>query len=645
VPALEDTHVERRLAAIVAADVAGYSRLVAADEEGTIARLRALLNELIEPAIERHRGRIVKTSGDGLLLEFASVVDAVRCAVEVQRGMGVRNALEPQDRRIEFRIGINLGDVVVQEQDLLGDGVNVAARLEAIAPAGGIALTDASRQQIEGKIDITLIDEGDHRLKNIPNPVHVFSVDLAGKGVRAQAARSRRNRWALAAIAAGCVIAAIVGVTSWQLHGRIVPSPASPPALSTSATAASPEAARLSIVVLPFANLSGDPGQDYLAEIITEELTSYLSRLPGSFVIANDTAATYRGSSQTVMQIGKDLGVRYALEGSVEPSGKRVRVDVQLIDAQSGATLWADQFDADRTDMLQMQDDIVTRLARRMQIELAGIEAARLPAAPTANADAEDLAMRCEAAFLRLGLSRPESGSVEPLCQQALKADPNNVRALSILGVRYATAAANSSTDRQADIAQADDLIKRALALDTRYYLVHHADAWLMLAEGHPDAAIEQEQRSLALNPSYIGSYISLASAQIAMGEPEEALKTVAKAIRLSPRDPVLPALEVQQGQAYMMLHQDDQAIDAFKSAEAASPNSPTSAPWLIAALALDGHVDDARAALQRYLAPDTARIRTVAQFKALDSSTNPRYLALRQRLYDGLTKAGMPAE
>jgi adenylate cyclase len=639
--ALEDTHVERRLAAIVAADVAGYSRLVAADEEGTIARLRALLSELIEPAIGRHRGRIVKTSGDGLLLEFASVVDAVRCAVEVQRAMALRNALEPQDRRIEFRIGVNLGDVVVQDQDLLGDGVNLAARLEGIAPAGGVALSEAARAQIEGKIDIVLIDQGDHMLKNIPHPVRVFAVDLGGTSPHPPALRSGPSRWLVAAVAV-CVAAVLgAGGLAWHLHRRAVlaPSTASAPAVTQ------PAAGQISIVVLPFANLSGDATQDYLAEIITEELTSYLSRLPGVFVIAHDTAATYHGTSLTVMQFGQELGVRYALEGSVEPSGKRVRVDVQLIDARTGANLWADQFDADRTDMLQMQDDIVTRLARRMQIELTGIEAARPPLAPAANPDADELAMRCEAIFLRLGLARPNSGSGFPFCEQALKADPNNVRALSILGLRYATEAANSNTDRDANIAKAQDLIKHAIAVDGRYYLAHHADAWLMLAESRPDAAIDQEQSSLALNPSYIGSYIALANAQIAMGEPEEALKTADKAIRLSPRDPLMPALEVQKGQAYLMLHQDDQAIDTLKQAQAASPNSPTALPWLIAALALDGHQDEAHDMLQRYLALDLTRNRTVAQFKALDSAGNPRYLALRERLYDGLAKAGLPGE
>ncbi len=401
---LEHAHVERRLAAIVAADVAGYSRLVAADEEGTIARLQALLRELVDPALERHRGRIVKTSGDGLLLEFASVVDAVRCAVEVQRDMAARNAPEPPERRIRFRIGINLGDVVVQDDDLLGDGVNVAARLEAIAPPGGIAISEAAQQQVEGKIDVALIDQGAHRLKNIAHPIRVFGVDIDGTGAASLGRWSVRGRYVLAAAAiiiAGLIVA---GLVAWQLHGRAAPSPATAPAGAVSR----PAAQGFSIVVLPFANLSGDPAQDYLAEVITDELTSYLSRLPDSFVISHDTAATYKGQSLDAKQIGKDLGVHYVLEGSAEPSGKRVRVAVQLIDAVTGANLWADQFDAERADLLQMQDDIVTRLARRMQIELSGIEAARLSAVPASNTDAEDLAMRCEAIFLRTGMGRPE---------------------------------------------------------------------------------------------------------------------------------------------------------------------------------------------------------------------------------------------
>jgi adenylate cyclase len=639
---LEHTHVERRLAAIVAADVAGYSRLVAVDEEGTIARLQALLHELVEPSVARHHGRIVKTTGDGLLLVFGSVVDAVRCAIEVQRDVAALNAPEPPDRRIEFRIGVHLGDVVIQDDDLLGDGVNVAARLEGIAPPGGIAISEAAQQQVEGKIDVALIDQGNQRLKNIAHPIRVFRVDFDGAGAAARGRRSARTRYMVAAIAICLVGVIVAGALAWHLHGRPA---AAPLAAASGAPAILPPAPGFSIVVLPFANLSGDPAQDYLAEIITEELTSYLSRLPDTFVIAHDTAASYRGEAVDVKQIGKELGVHYVLEGSAEPSGKRLRVSVQLIDAVTGANVWADQFDAERADLLQMQDDIVTRLARRMQIELTSIEAARLAAVPAKNVDAEDLAMRCEAIFLRSGMGRPETEPGFTFCEQALQADPRNVRALSILGLRYATAAANRSTDRQADIAQADDLIKRALAVDPRYYLAHHAKAWLMLAERNPEAAIEEEERSLAVNPSYIGSYVALCSAQIAMGQPELALKTADTAIRLSPRDPVLPAIDVQKGEAYLMLKQDDQAIEALRRSIAESPESPTALPWLIAALALGGHDDEARALLQRYLALGLTRIKTVAQFKALDASDNPRYLALRERLYDGLRKAGMPEQ
>jgi adenylate cyclase len=638
---LEQARVERRLAAIVAADVAGYSRLVAADEEGTIARLRGLLHELIEPAIARHHGRVFKTSGDGLLLEFGSVVDAVRCAVEVQRDMADGNASEPPERRIEFRIGINLGDVVVEDDDLLGDGVNVAARLEAIAPPGGIALSEAAQHQVEGKIDVELIDQGAHRLKNIAHPVQIFLVDLDGTGATLRGRWSARVPFVLAAI--GICLAGLLaaGLITWHLRDR----PASQPSLASAAAPSLPIAPRFSIVVLPFANLGGDPSQDYLAEIITDELTSYLSRLPDAFVIAHDTAATFKGQSLDAKQIGKELGVHYVLEGSVEPTGERVRVDVQLIDAETGANLWADQFDAERADLLQMQDDIVTRLARRMQIELTSIEAARLAAVPAKDAGAEDLAMRCEAIFLRASVGRPEMEAGYPYCEQALKADPRNLRALSILALRYATTAANRSTDRQADIALADDLIKRALAVDPRYYLAHHAKAWLMLAERRPDAAIEEEQRSLAVNPSYIGSYIALCSAQIAMGLAETAIKTADEAMRLSPRDPVLPAIEVQKAQAYLMLREDEQAILWLRRSLAESPESTTALPWLISTLALDGHESEAHELLARYLALGQTRVQTVAQFKALASSDNPQYLALRERLYDGLRKAGMPEQ
>jgi class 3 adenylate cyclase/TolB-like protein len=352
----------RRLAAIFAADVAGYSRLIGVDEEGTLERLRGLRREMIDPPIREHRGRIVKTTGDGLLIEFASVVDAVRCAIAVQRGMARRNTEVSPEKRIEFRIGINLGDVVAEGDDLLGDGVNVAARLEGIAEPGGICLSRAAFDQARGKIDLAAQDLGEQRLKNIAEPIRVFKIDLRDRRGDTRARSRDRTARLVAAVGAVIVALAAVGVAAWHLRVDAVLNPAPLPTIAVSSTTSAP---RLSIVVLPFANLSGDPKQDYLADVITEELTTSLSRISGSFVVARSTAFTYKGKPIDVKQVGRDLGVRYALEGSEEPSGDRVRVNVQLIDAETDAHLWADRFDANRAIYWRCRTKLSSACQRR----------------------------------------------------------------------------------------------------------------------------------------------------------------------------------------------------------------------------------------------------------------------------------------
>ena len=411
----------RKIAAILVADIVGYSRLTGVDEDRTLARLRGLRSDLIDPAIDAHHGRIVKRTGDGSLIEFRSVVDAVRCAVEVQSGLAERNAGLPAERRIEFRIGIHLGDVVEEpDGDLMGDGVNIAARLEGIAKPGAICLSEDAYRQVSGRLDMEVTDLGPTKLKNIEKPIRAYSLK-ADKPVQAgpTLAVAVRRRPIAALLTAG--IAALIAIAAgvWNFVG----ADRAPPA----------EAAQLSIVVLPFSNLSGDASQDYLGDVLTEELTTSLSRLPGSFVVSRTTAFSYRGKAMGVKQIGKELGVRYVLEGSAQKSGTHVRVDAQLIDAVTGAHLWADQFDAAETDLLTMQDEIVTRLARALQVELTAAEASRVARARPENPDAEELALQCEAAYLRGGLLTKEMLQAYGLCEQALRIDKDNVRALVIL--------------------------------------------------------------------------------------------------------------------------------------------------------------------------------------------------------------------
>src|SRR5271165_2470026 len=360
----------RKLAAILVSDVVGYSRLASADEDRILARLRALRSDLIDPTIAVHNGRVVKRTGDGAIVEFRSVVDAVRCAIELQNAMVERNAGVPEDRRIEFRIGIHVGDVVEESDgDLMGDGVNIAARLEGVAEPGAICLSEQAYWQVKGRLDLAVTDLGPIGLKNIAEPVRAYSLEV-GVPARARSALEakppapkRRSALALlvAAIAALFVVAIAGGAWYLMVASRpvaIVASGQAPVAANTAvpAPAAPPEAKHLSIVVLPFANLSGDPAQDYFADGVTDNLTTELSRVPHSFVIARNTALSYKGKAIDAKEIGKTLGVRYVLEGSVQREGSRVRVNAQLIDAESGGHLWADRFEEDVADLFKLQD-------------------------------------------------------------------------------------------------------------------------------------------------------------------------------------------------------------------------------------------------------------------------------------------------
>ena len=369
----------RRLAAILAADVAGYSRLMGDDEEGTHERLRSHLRDLVDPKIRDHRGRIVKNTGDGFLAEFASVVDAVRCAVEVQRGMVDRNATIPANTRIDFRVGVHQGDVVIEDNDIFGDAVNIAARLEALAEPGGVCVSARVRGDAAGKLDLAFEDMGQQELKNIARPVRVYAwcpEGVAGPPTTSVpiAVPTRHRRSILAPIGAALAAVLVIGVVTWWLWPMRSSPTATPAVAATTATGQPFVAPRLSIVVLPFANLSNDPEQEYFADAITEDLTTDLSRIADSFVIARSTAFAFKGKSVDVKQIGHDLGVRYVLEGSVRRLGDQVQVNVQLIDAERGAHLWADRFETDRRNLAQAQSEITGRLARTLNLQL--VEAA-----------------------------------------------------------------------------------------------------------------------------------------------------------------------------------------------------------------------------------------------------------------------------
>ena len=633
--------VERRLTAILAADVAGYSRLTGLDEEGTHVQLQDHLRTLVDPKIAEHRGRVVKNTGDGLLAEFSSVVDAVRCALDVQRGMAERNAEVPVEKRIEFRIGINVGDIIIDRGDIFGDGVNVAARLEGLARPGGICISDDAHRQVRGKFDVAFEDAGERQLKNITRPVRVFRVALDDARPANPAPAVRRDRWSarLTAIGAAVVLIAAAGGAAFYFHlGRA-------PVVSRMPDQLAKPSERFSIVVLPFANLSGDTSQDYLADVISDELTTGFSRFRDNFVISRSTAFTYKGKPIDVRQIGKDLGVRYVLEGSVQPSGDRLRVRAQLIDTESDAHLWADQFDENRSDVLQMQDAIVTRIAHAIGIKMTA-ERARWAQSRAANPSAEDLAWRCTAAFMRMYLT-PVLDSAYRLCEQALQIDPENVRALSLLSIKFSHRVyVFASPDRQADLRRADELASLAIKIDPDYFLAHSAKGDVLLVAGRSREAIDSYQRALMLAPSSIPPGLALAYSYA--GEPEQAIAYADKAIRLSPYDPLSTPMYLAKALAFSILQDYEEALVWIDRAEAASPEILLIGFVRSALLALAGKEADARAAMQRYLANDNAPIRTITQWKARWQGVplptySPRFLMWGLRFNEGLRKAGLP--
>ena len=417
--------VERRLAAILAADVAGYSRLMHHDEEATHAKLTALLADGVTPAISDHGGRIVKNTGDGFLAEFPSAVEAVRAAVQFQTRVKELTAADAEDRRIAFRVGINVGDVIVEPHDIFGDGVNIAARLESIAEPGGICISSSAYDHVQGKVGVEFADLGEQNLKNIARPVRAYAVVRDGLGAATQTERARS-------------------------------SPFSPP--------------RLSIVVLPFANLSGDPEQDYFVDGVTESLTTDLSRISGSFVIGRHTAFTYKGKAIDLKQIGRELNVRYVLEGSVQRSGKRLRVNVQLIDAETANHLWAERFDKPVADLFDMQDEIVSRLANTLDAQLTAAEARR------AERSCIPMQLTClpRWACSNKGPTPEHMAQARGFFERALALDPRNVGGASRHGKRRSTlAAAVLTDDRTALLSAAETNANRALSIEPDHALAH----------------------------------------------------------------------------------------------------------------------------------------------------------------------------
>jgi adenylate cyclase len=470
----------RRLAAIFAADVAGYSRLMGADEEGTHERLKAHRRELVDPKIGEHSGRIVKTTGDGVLAEFPSVVDAVRCAAELQRAMIDREAGVPEDRRIRFRIGINLGDVIVDGDDIFGDGVNIAARLEALAQPGGTCLSRMVRDQIRDKLPYTFEDLGEQSVKNIARPVRVYTMSAES-------------------------VASLPPVFPMAEAGKPVTSSTAP---------------RLSIVVLPFANLSNDPEQEYFADGITDDLTADLSRISGSFVIARNTAFTYKGKSVDVRQIGRELGVRYVLEGSVRRTGDQVRVNVQLIDAQTGTHFWANRFETDRANLAEAQDQITGRLAGTLNLELVKDLGRRIDQERAVDPDARDLVMRGKAVSMRPQSAANRQEALRAF-ERALEIDPESIDAkIGIAGRLVAGMADGLNSSFEQDAARAEQLLLEALERDANSAGAHERIGLLRRLQNRLDESKIELETAIALDRNYHSAYLQLGNTLTLLCQP-----------------------------------------------------------------------------------------------------------------------------
>jgi TolB-like protein/class 3 adenylate cyclase len=584
----------RKLAAILAADVVGYSRLAGADEDRTLARLRALRSDLIDPTIVVHHGRVVKRTGDGSLIEFRSVVDAVRCAIEVQNGMVERNAGLPPERRIEFRVGIHLGDVVEESDgDLMGDGVNIAARLEGIAAPGAICLSEDAYRQVRARLDLAVNDLGETQLKNIVHPVRVYSLEV-GRAATAQ----------------------------------VKQSPASTPP-------------RLSIVVLPFANLGDDPEQEYFVDGVTESLTTDLSRIRGSFVIARNTAFTYKGKHIDVKQIGRDLGVRYVLEGSVQRGGNRMRVNVQLIDAETGNHLWAERFDKPVADLFDMQDEIVARLARQLGTQLIEAEARRAERAPLP--DSMDLYFQGMACANK-GSTPENLAQARGFYERSLALDPGNIQALvGTAGVDLASVALFLTDDRAARLAAAEATLTKVLSLAPNHAVAQYVLGNVYILTNRAAEGIAMCEHALALDRNLAAAHAVIGLAKYFTGRAEETESHVLEALRLSPRDTLAYTWMWFVGFAKLVLGRDEEAVAWLLRSIEANRNHSTSHFFLAAARAHLGGMSEARAATKAGLALNPTF--TIHRFRAGAPSNNPTFLAQRERIYDGMRKAGVPEE
>ena len=631
----------RYLAAILAADVVGYSRLMGADEDGTLARVQALFAEVAGPAVAARQGRIFKTMGDAFLAEFPSAVGAVLCAAEVQQALATREAGRPEAARLRLRVGVHLGDVVPQGTDLFGDGVNIAARLEGVAEPGGVAMSATVAEAVRGKLPFGLEDLGEKALKNIERPVRVFRLVVAGAAVPKPARRR------LGALAAGLVVVALAlgGVWwAWRPVGEPVADAvplAGPAPAATALAQPAVQQAPLSIVVLPFANLSGDPAQDYFAEGITEEITTDLSRIAGSLVINRSTAFALKNRTVELRDLGRELGVRYVLRGSVLRLGEQVRINAELSETEAGTQLWAERFTGYRHDLVALQDEVLGRIALALNYRLVNDAGRR--AGRGFDIHASDLVMRAMAA-INGTFSRDSMLEAQRLFGEAAARDAGNADALAGLAYTYsAMATAGLGGNREDNVEHANRFADQALALNSRHVLARTVKGIVSLTLKQPEAALAQFDQALAANSNFALALYWSARASNAAWRPNDGLRAIDRAMRLSPLDPFFGQWSFAKAEA--LLEREDwlSAITYLERAGAVQ-SGPTNRIWMLAAsYALVGRPEEAQASMAEYRRRRPAA--TVQTLRAEGYSNHPNYLALRERLLMVVRDLGLPEQ
>jgi adenylate cyclase len=563
------------------------------DEEGTLSRLKELRRELADPKIKEHRGRIVKTTGDGLLIEFASVVDAVRCAVEVQREMAERNTGVPHDRRIEFRMGINLGDIIRDGRDIFGDGVNVAARLEALAEPGGICISRVVRDQVRDKLAFSFEDMGEQQVKNISRPVRVYRVSDIGGGHQ---------------------IPSVLAVPT-------MPLPDKP-----------------SVAVLPFANMSSDPEQEFFSDGIAEDIITALSRYPSLFVIARNSCFTYKGRAVDVKQVARELGVRYILEGSLRKSGNRIRVTAQLVEADTGKHVWAERYDRDLADMFAVQDEITEAVTIAIAPAIAEAEQQRAIRKPPGSLDAWAAYQR---GLWHVSKATPDDNTLaEKFFQQAIDLDPNFSGAYGGLAVAQHRATDFHGRGLPETGSSIEPLARRALALDGADAEARSLLGRALRLRGDYEGALAEAERALETAPNLAHAHHTLGSTLIFSGRPREGLTALERSIRLDPRDPRSADRLHQVAIGLYFCRDYEAAIEAAKLTIRAYPEFPNTYRWLAAALGQTGRIEEAKEALEKAIALAPA---------AFDMYVRRRVPWHRPEdhahMLEGLRKAGMPEE